>query len=1078
MDVRRQDIQRHPRRVWYACDAMTSGPSCQSCQDGHRASGGIFSFSRFLVALSCVRSFSLGPLPECRESVFLRAVIVVPVSLSHSLLSLFLLYFHRLEVIPSDMERRTGRGSGRGRGRPPRNSSSGPGPASSSLSSSSAVSSLSASQAINAGGAPSDYNMSVSKPGVPIFDSENYHVWAFDMRSFLLADGSFGAIDEQSNQWASLSEEAKLCLQYRAFNWLRTALGRSYVYMCADVNPDSPRVLWLHIRSLYVKDDMATKLKLEQRFQNIYWDTTRHHVDSFLQELYLLRMEHTAAGFPLSDQSVFTKLMLCLPAEFDIERSQMKEWVAPDLGRARKLLKEREETLLSRRESLSSRPMESGTLFFAGSSSSSGVDLGPQRTQFKYKCFYCNKQGHRKFECRTRLRDLGNAGYLSNSSDVNLHPIPGTRNSGPINQVFHRGNRGFRGARGSGRGRGGGRGGSVSYVESFEDAFDFSTTAVSPPVEAASGHIALSRDANEIPNGVSALADSAGGFVYMMQGGAGSPSSWLIDTGATDHICKDLALLNGVVPYSAELVTGKKEAKMVIEQCGSLLLRPRGGEYREVTISKVLYSKDATMNIISVAALIKQGCNVIIQGRTLLVCRDSEPVIAGEADEKGLYHLSSHMAESTGACCAIRDLPKSDALRLLHVRLGHLNVDSIRRMIEEGMVEGIPKDLNLSGVELNCPHCLAGKATRLPYPSKRAEVVGDGRVMSIGDEIVSDSFGPITPTSRNGNRFVVEFIDVASRFAFMFPIPSLDLIGAKYIVFRNLVLTQCGVKIKKFHSDGHGSYNSNELLQMLSADGTLRVLRSPYCPEQNAIAERRIRTVVEMARTMLLHSCVPIICWEDAVAYANYIRNRVASRSIKGKTPYEIFWKTKPSVEWMRPFGCLCYVLIHKELRQGKFSAVSLPGVMIGVSDQHSGYKVLMLGDRTVKIARDVRFYEDIFPFRRSSVSELEWMNPSDCPQVENVEAGRFTDPFIRNGWTSQSMRRDSDLASLYQPIQVVLKRGGPTKYPTRVPGAKEQKHRRQETHRSRTQANTERRKQKIAIFGQEQVADVISTPP
>jgi hypothetical protein len=59
-----------------------------------------------------------------------------------------------------------------------------------------------------------------------------------------------------------------------------------------------------------------------------------------------------------------------------------------------------------------------------------------------------------------------------------------------------------------------------------------------------------------------------------------------------------------------------------------------------------------------------------------------------------------------------------------------------------------------------------------------------------------------------------------------------------------------------------------------------------------------------------------------------------------------------------------------------------------------------------------------------------------------------------------------------------LLKRGGPTKYPTRVPGAKEQKHRRQETHRSRTQANTERRKQKIAIFGQEQVADVISTPP
>jgi hypothetical protein len=104
--------------------------------------------------------------------------------------------------------------------------------------------------------------------------------------------------------------------------------------MCANINPDSLQVLWLHIQLLYVKDSMATKLKLEQQFQNTYLDTTHHHVDSFLQELYLLQTEQTAAGFPLLDQYIFTKLMLCLPAKFDIEHSQMKEWVALDLGRA------------------------------------------------------------------------------------------------------------------------------------------------------------------------------------------------------------------------------------------------------------------------------------------------------------------------------------------------------------------------------------------------------------------------------------------------------------------------------------------------------------------------------------------------------------------------------------------------------------------------------------------------------------------------------------------------------------------------------------------------------------------------
>ncbi len=87
-DVHCQDIQRHPRCVRYACDAMTSGPSCQSCQDSHRAFGGIFSFSRYLFVLLCICSFSLGPLLECCESVSLRAVIVMLVSLSHSLLSI------------------------------------------------------------------------------------------------------------------------------------------------------------------------------------------------------------------------------------------------------------------------------------------------------------------------------------------------------------------------------------------------------------------------------------------------------------------------------------------------------------------------------------------------------------------------------------------------------------------------------------------------------------------------------------------------------------------------------------------------------------------------------------------------------------------------------------------------------------------------------------------------------------------------------------------------------------------------------------------------------------------------------
>jgi len=63
-----------------------------------------------------------------------------------------------------------------------------------------------------------------------------------------------------------------------------------------------------------------------------------------------------------------------------------------------------------------------------------------------------------------------------------------------------------------------------------------------------------------------------------------------------------------------------------------------------------------------------------------------------------------------------------------------------------------------------------------------------------------------------------------------------------------------------------------KMKKMLAEDGTLHIIHTPYCPNQNSIAERYIRTLVEMAKTMLIHACMPI--------YANYVRNHVTTRAL------------------------------------------------------------------------------------------------------------------------------------------------------------------------------------------------------
>jgi len=72
---------------------------------------------------------------------------------------------------------------------------------------------------------------------------------------------------------------------------------------------------------------------------------------------------------------------------------------------------------------------------------------------------------------------------------------------------------------------------------------------------------------------------------------------------------------------------------------------------------------------------------------------------------------------------------------------------------------------------------------------------------------------------------------------------------------------------------------------------------------------------MEKARTLLVHSGVPPEYWDEAIAHANYIRNRVLTRVLKKMTPHEKFWGKKPDMRWMKKFGCLVYVLTHKEQR-------------------------------------------------------------------------------------------------------------------------------------------------------------------
>lgn len=133
----------------------------------------------------------------------------------------------------------------------------------------------------------------------------------------------------------------------------------------------------------------------------------------------------------------------------------------------------------------------------------------------------------------------------------------------------------------------------------------------------------------------------------------------------------------------------------------------------------------------------------------------------------------------------------------------------------------------------------------------------------------------------------------------------------------------------------------------------------PYSPQQNGAAERKNRSLVEMARSMLVEQDLPLKLWAEAVYTSAYLQNRLPSKAIEDDvTPMEKWCGHKPNVSHLRIFGSICYVHIPDQKRR-KLDAKAKCGILIGYSNQTKGYRVFLLEDEKVEVSRDVVFQKD-----------------------------------------------------------------------------------------------------------------------
>ncbi|KXJ80258.1 hypothetical protein RP20_CCG025870 [Aedes albopictus] len=199
-------------------------------------------------------------------------------------------------------------------------------------------------------------------------------------------------------------------------------------------------------------------------------------------------------------------------------------------------------------------------------------------------------------------------------------------------------------------------------------------------------------------------------------------------------------------------------------------------------------------------------------------------------------------------------------------------------------------------------------------------------------------------------------IDDYSRFCVVFLLKSKSEAASKIEEYVRWTENIFGRKVRVVRSDGGGEYIAESLQDFYRAEGIRTQFSTPYSPQSNGIAERKNRTLQEMANCMLLDAGLPKRYWGEAIMTAAFIQNRLPSRATD-RTPFELWTGSKPDFSRFRVFGCEAYVYVPDAKRK-KFDAKSKKLTFVGYSDNHKGYRFVDRETNRITVSRDARFIE------------------------------------------------------------------------------------------------------------------------
>lgn len=425
----------------------------------------------------------------------------------------------------------------------------------------------------------------------------------------------------------------------------------------------------------------------------------------------------------------------------------------------------------------------------------------------------------------------------------------------------------------------------------------------------------------------------------------------MVDCGATSHILADINSFTrfeedfNPSSHYMELADGTRMNNVALRRGDAeVLLQDVRGRSITVTLKKALFIPTYLQSIISVQAATNDGAKVIFkEGQNELINREGR-VFNIEVHER-LYYVKTVNHHKHNVCASVNDMMSSDKVNLScdvktrHEIMGHCNVDDVLKLPK--VVEGMKITGN---AKLDCNVCTQGKFTNTR--SRKP----DPKATKILELVHTDLAGPIEPTSHEGHKYAVSFIDDFSSAVSVYFLKNKS--DTTVATEKFLADTAPYGTVKCIRSDNGTEYTGKEFQSLLRERGIRHETSSPYSPHQNGTAERQWRTIFEMGRCLLLEKELPRTLWPYAVQTAAHIRNRCYSDRTQN-TPYFMLTGKKPDLSKMWIFGSDCYAYRHDH---SKLDSRGDKGIFVGYSRNSPAYLVYNPQTRKVSKHRLVKF--------------------------------------------------------------------------------------------------------------------------